>query len=270
MIAAGLVTGCSSSSNRAPIVEHDAAATYRAPVVYANDTEQRPSVYVVQRGDTLYSIASRYSIYPNDLAVRNNLQDPNQIQVGQQLYISGASEPVIVENRNEPLKDQPKVVKYTYSEAAVSKAETGRVEVKPLVRVASRPQPATGDDVPIWSLPTQGKVIGTFSEAGNRKGVDIAGSFGQPILASAAGKVVYSGTGLRGYGKLIIIRHNKTFISAYAHNSKLLVKEGQIVKRGQKIAEMGSSESDDGKTKLHFEVRRLGIPVNPASYMNFN
>jgi lipoprotein NlpD len=115
-------------------------------------------------------------------------------------------------------------------------------------------------------MPTQGKLIGSFSEADNRKGIDIAGKLGQPIFASAPGKVVYSGSGLRGYGKLLIIKHNKTYLSAYAHNDQLLVKEGETVTRGQKIAEMGNTDSD--QVKLHFEVRRLGKPVDPANYLS--
>ena len=114
-------------------------------------------------------------------------------------------------------------------------------------------------------MPTRGKVVGSFSESDNRKGVDIAGKLGQAVLASAPGKVVYSGSGLRGYGKLLIIKHNKTYISAYAHNDQLLVKEGESVSRGQKIAEMGNSDSD--QVKLHFEVRRFGKPVDPAKYL---
>jgi lipoprotein NlpD len=121
------------------------------------------------------------------------------------------------------------------------------------------------DEALEWGMPTSGKVIAEFSENANRKGVDIVGSRGQSIVASAAGKVVYSGSGLRGYGKLIIIKHNKTFLSAYAHNDQILVKEGQNVSKGQKIAEMGSSDAD--QVGLHFEIRKFGKPVDPAKYL---
>ena len=114
-------------------------------------------------------------------------------------------------------------------------------------------------------MPTMGKIIADFSEAANKKGIDIAGKLGQPVTASAPGKVVYSGSGLRGYGKLVIIKHNKTYLSAYAHNDQVLVKEGQSVARGQKIAEMGNSDAE--QVKLHFEVRRFGKPVDPAKYL---
>jgi lipoprotein NlpD len=116
-----------------------------------------------------------------------------------------------------------------------------------------------------WGMPTSGKIIGEYSESANQKGVEIAGTRGQAVVASAAGKVVYSGSGLRGYGKLVIIKHNKTFLSAYAHNDQILVKEGQSVSKGQKIAEMGSTDAD--QVKLHFEVRKFGKPVDPSKYL---
>lgn len=122
----------------------------------------------------------------------------------------------------------------------------------------------TGDEeVSGWGWPTQGKVIARFTDS--NKGLDIGGKTGQPVSAAAKGKVVYSGSGLRGYGKLIIIKHNKTFLTAYAHNSQLLVKEGQVVNKGQKIAEMGNSDAD--QVKLHFEIRRFGKPVDPQKYL---
>jgi len=115
----------------------------------------------------------------------------------------------------------------------------------------------------VW--PAKGKVVTGFSEATSLKGIDIAGATGQPIAASAGGKVVYAGTGLRGYGKLIIIKHNGTYLSAYAHNKEILVKEGQQVAKGQKIAEMGNTDAD--QVKLHFEIRRQGKPVDPLRYL---
>jgi lipoprotein NlpD len=136
--------------------------------------------------------------------------------------------------------------------AASSRAEDGRV-------------PEIDDDKLGWSWPATGRVIGGFSENANLKGIDIAGKAGQPVLASAAGKVVYAGSGLRGYGKLIIIKHNKTYLSAYAHNREILVKEGQQVAKGQQVAEMGDSDSD--QVKLHFEIRRLGKPIDPTKFL---
>lgn len=141
----------------------------------------------------------------------------------------------------------------------VTKSESAKPETAPDKPAA----PADDEDVD-WSWPAKGKVLAGFSDGGS-KGIDIAGEQGQAVLAAAPGKVVYSGAGLRGYGKLIIIKHNKTYLSAYAHNSQLLVKEGQAIAKGQKIAEMGNSDTD--RVKLHFEIRKLGRPVDPAKYL---
>ncbi len=290
LVVASLLAGCASSGKHAPVVVRGTSAK----LVRSTDKDWRPRVHVVQRGDTLYAIAFNYGLDPRELAEQNNIQDPNLIQVGQQINLfEGAPRPVISVQPLPPvrtqslIKDQPKVVKYPYSDTAVAKAEAVQSgaqpakvenrplpEIKPVTKLEVKPEVQQqsvaengGDDALEWSIPTQGKIIGNFSESGNRKGIDIAGRLGQSVFASAPGKVVYSGTGLRGYGKLLIIKHNKTYISAYAHNDQLLVKEGDSVTRGQKIAEMGNSDSENGQIKLHFEVRRFGKPVDPASYL---
>jgi lipoprotein NlpD len=130
------------------------------------------------------------------------------------------------------------------------------------------PAAAADDEGMDWAWPTQGKVVAGFNDATNVKGIDIAGTQGQAVTAAGAGKVIYSGSDLRGYGKLVIIKHNKTYLSVYAHNSQILVKEGQQVTKGQKIAEMGSSDTD--RVKLHFEIRRQGKSVDPAKYLSGN
>jgi lipoprotein NlpD len=178
----------------------------------------------------------------------------------------------------------PKVLKLPYSEenlalllrndarpAATQGAPEPKLEPKPELKPpqASVPQPAPqapGDeeDRVDWGWPAGGRVLAGFSEASN-KGLDISGKIGDPVFASAAGRVVYSGQGLRGYGKLVIIKHNPTYLSAYAHNHNLLVKEGQNVVKGQKIAEMGNTDSQ--QAKLHFEIRRLGKPIDPAKLL---
>jgi lipoprotein NlpD len=190
------------------------------------------------------------------------------------------------------LKTSPKAIKEPYSDQAVREltlaasavpapreplvtapAAGPRVEPKPEPKEPKpEPKPATpapataGDSDQLdWAWPAKGKVVAGFSETANLKGIDIAGTAGQTVAASAAGRVVYAGTGLRGYGKLIIIKHNATFLSAYAHNREILVKEGQQVARGQKIAEMGSTDAD--QVKLHFEIRRQGKPMDPAKYL---
>lgn len=204
----------------------------------------------------------------------------------------GAS-PVAAGRNSENYKSGPKALKEAYSEQAVrdvTRAATA-VEPPPVVAAAAPPAvpvaaapsampappppktdlprvPAAGadDDGDIdWVWPSKGRVVGTFSETANLKGIDIAGSAGQPVVASAGGTVVYAGTGLRGYGKLIIIKHNRTFLSAYAHNREILVKEGQTVAKGQKIAEMGNTDASE--VKLHFEIRRLGKPMDPIRYL---
>lgn len=143
-------------------------------------------------------------------------------------------------------------------------------ETKPDTSPTAKPETKTAAESPEdmeWTWPTKGKVVGNFSEAGN-KGIDIAGSLGQAITAAAPGKVIYSGSDLRGYGKLVIIKHNATYLSVYAHNSVILVKEGQQVARGQKIAEMGNTDSST--VKLHFEIRRQGKSVDPGKYLAAN
>jgi lipoprotein NlpD len=171
------------------------------------------------------------------------------------------------------IKTQPKAVKMPYSEQVL--AELHAIEPRPqadapapvIAKVDPKPEPPAtaedGEDAVDWGWPTRGKIISLFSDSA--KGLDIAGKQGQPVVATAAGKVVYSGTGLRGYGKLVIIKHNKTFLSAYAHNKDVFVKEGDTVRKGQKIAEMGDSDAD--QVKLHFEIRKQGKPVDPMRYL---
>lgn len=173
----------------------------------------------------------------------------------------------------DKLKREPRAGKEKYSDEALARAQSatqiapavaageGKTEPPPEAKTAEAA--AGGDDVP-WIWPANGKMVGTFSEGGN-KGVDIAGKAGDAVIAAGDGKVVYSGTGLRGYGKLVIIKHNNTYLSAYAHNQNILVKEGQSVTKGQKIAEMGNTDAD--QVKLHFEVRRSGKPVDPLKYL---
>jgi lipoprotein NlpD len=196
--------------------------------------------------------------------------------------------------REGAIKTQPKAVKIPYSAeaeaapvvAVAPKPELVSVkpppveekakpsEVKPSEGKPASPaseagksaQPAGVDDEDLdWAWPSKGKIIASFNEGASLKGVDIAGKAGQAVFAAAPGKVVYSGSGLRGYGKLVIIKHNKSYLSAYAHNSQILVKEGQVVAKGQRIAEMGDSDAD--QVKLHFEIRRMGKPVDPLKYL---
>ena len=197
-------------------------------------------------------------------------------------------------------KAEPKALKVPYSDQALAQLQSmpaappvaappapvaapAVVPPAPIAALPASPPPAAGPPAALpprpdaarvpeidgdkieWVWPATGKVIAGFSDTANLKGIDIAGKSGQPVVASAAGRVVYAGTGLRGYGKLIIVKHNSTYLSAYAHNRDILVKEGQQVSKGQKISEMGDTDAD--QVKLHFEIRRLGKPVDPAKYL---
>ncbi len=183
-------------------------------------------------------------------------------------------------------KTEPKAIKLPYSEQvlaqlqhqpsavpearatpapSVSAPAPGATAPAPPLRADSGRVPEIDNDSLGWIWPAQGKIVAGFSESANLKGIDIAGRSGEPVVASAAGKVVYAGTGLRGYGKLIIVKHNNTFLSAYAHNKEIDVKEGQQVAKGQKIAEMGDTDAD--QVMLHFEIRRLGKPVDPTKLL---
>ena len=296
-VIAIMLAGCSSSGQRAPVQERGAkkynaaAATKKST---PRDKDWRPQVYVVQKGDTLYSIAFNHGLDYHELVELNNIQNPGMIHIGQEIRLFPATAgavanpateaQVAVENKSAepsaaqepPIKDQPLTMKLAYSPQAVSQIEKMQKGSSPSTPVTMvKPESDRKTDAAdaadeeegalTWSMPTSGKLIGEFSESANRKGIDIAGKSGQPVVASAAGKVVYSGNGLRGYGKLVIIKHNKTYLSAYAHNDKVLVKEGQNVSKGQKIAEMGKTDSD--QVKLHFEIRKLGKPVDPAKYL---
>jgi lipoprotein NlpD len=285
LLITAVLAGCSSSGHRAPIFERGDAANKRAEDAgnrSSRNKDWRPEVHVVQKGDTLYSIAFNYGFDYHELAELNKIQDPSMISIGQEIRLfpgrsktAAPAASVEIKPIENLVKDQPKLVKYAYSATAM--AQIDKVQEQNSATIVATagniPKPdsqvdsADDSEEPAleWSMPTQGKLIGRFSEATNRKGVDITGKLGQPILSSAPGKVVYSGSGLRGYGKLIIIKHNKTYLSAYAHNDKILVKEGQSVTRGQKIAEMGNT--DASQVELHFEVRRYGKPVDPAKYL---
>ena len=200
--------------------------------------------YTVKRGDTLFAIAGRYRLNYKKLALWNGIGKPYTIYPGQRLRLYRSR----VRSHSRQ-RSASKYQKKTYT--------ASRKSAKKRDNVAN----SVG-----WRWPVSGKVIKTFSYAGSgKKGIDIAGTPGQRVAAASAGRVVYSGSGLIGYGQLIIIKHNQTFLSAYAHNRKLLVKEGEFVKSGQKIAELGETGTD--RPKLHFEIRRHGEPVDPLIYL---
>ncbi len=225
-----------------------------APVADATGIERLPKsgLHRVHNGETLYSIAWRYGLDYRALARRNHINPPYHVHSGEILFL-----------RKAP----------TSPRAALTSQQTSQNQTPTLPSTTVLTSMNTDDyfetgkeptaTVDFWHWPAVGRVSGGFSKY--NKGINIAGFAGAPIYAAAAGKVVYSGNGLRGYGNLLIIKHNSTFLTAYAHNQKNLVKEGQWVKMGQIIAEMGNTGAS--RVMLHFEIRRGGDPVNPLIYL---
>lgn len=277
VLAAGLLAGC-ASPKRAPAPVEDrspGARSQPAPAPVAIEPAKtlpgaenagKPGYYTVRPGDTLIRISLDSGQNWRDIARWNNIDNPNVIEVGQVLRVIppvGAATEVAVARPVVPGSAVPSTT--PPGPAASVPRGTTAAPVASLPPITPTPAPAGEEDVP-WGWPTPGNatVVASFDEQKN-KGLDIAGTPGDPVLASADGRVVYAGAGLRGYGNLIILKHNNTYLSAYAHNQTLLVKEDQTVRKGQKIAEMGSSDAD--RVKLHFEIRRQGRPVDPAKYL---
>jgi lipoprotein NlpD len=266
------LAGCTITATReAPVSERSASPT--APATPAPEVAKpavpRPAPadgnYVVQPGDTLYSIATSFGRDVKDLARWNNLDDPAKIRVGQSVRVvppATESAAVMPVSPTSPATTRPIDGTSTTSPAAPSTAAEPSNVTGPVASIPeTKPAPPPASD---WIWPANGRVIDKFDEKKN-KGISIAGKEGDPVVASADGQVVYSGSGLRGYGNLVILKHNDGFISAYAHNRQILVKQGQMVKRGQRIAEVG--RSDTTQPKLHFEIRRQGKPVDPLAYL---
>jgi lipoprotein NlpD len=263
-----LLGGCANSPPGGVEVVDRSQGQGRATV--AQRQPVRTGQYVVQRGDTLYSIAFRFGWDWKALAAHNGLRDPYLIRVGQTIRFDNrpiaSNQPVVA---SAPSVTKPTVVTQpAQSRPPVATAPPAAQPAKPPVTSTAATTPVTpvSRSASGWSWPTQGAVISRFSSNGSlNKGIDIAGELGQPVLAASDGSVVYAGSGLRGYGELIIIKHSDTYVSAYGHNRRLLVREGQQVKAGQSIAEMGSTGAD--RVKLHFEIRRQGKPVDPLQYL---
>ena len=233
-----LMVGCSTPRTKpASVTDRSGGSSEPTP----------PGYYRVKKGDTLARIALDHGQAPRDVVQWNKTANPsfnpNVIEVGDLIMVkapAGAKPTKVAEKKPSPEK----------SDSAASTPEPAKNDVvaEPGIRL---------------SWPAKGKVTGEFSET--NKGIDIAGKVGEPVLAASDGKVVYAGNSLRGYGNLVIVKHDNTYLTAYAHNSKLLVKEGDAVRKGQKIAEMG--DTDTTAAKLHFELRVNGKPVNPTPYL---
>jgi len=273
-----LLSACSSVSlNQAPVEDRNptppkAAVATPAPAAPAPAVAEvkplpgvenagKPGYYTVKPGDALIRIALDNGQSWRDVAKWNSLENPNRIEVGQVLRVvpPGVDASTVTA---KPIASAPKV-------------ETRPLDAKPPVASASaasataakeppKESAASDDDNLAWAWPVSLPVSAGFDEQRN-KGLDFAGKPGDPVLAVADGRVVYAGSGLRGYGNLVIIKHNNTYLTAYAHNRAMLVEQDQVVRKGQRIAEMGSTESDT--VKLHFEVRKLGKPVDPSKLL---
>jgi len=280
-LSALLLAGCSTTRHKAPVedrsaqaaqttaaaaVEASGAASAAAPAAAAAsaplpgaENAGKPGYYTVKAGDTLKRIAEENGQNWRDMARWNALENPNVLEVGQVLrvvppavQVGAAVRPVTpngsVESRPPDAKAPPAAVLPPAAPATP----------------ASAAAPRDGGDEVAWAWPAAGPVAAGFNENTN-KGLTILGAAGDPVLAAADGRVVYAGSSLRGYGNLVIIKHNEMYLSAYAHNKVLLVKDDQIVRRGQRIAEMGSTDAD--RVALHFEIRRQGKPIDPAKLL---
>jgi lipoprotein NlpD len=290
LIAAAVLAACGSAPYRAPVEDRAAArsgapatvpAPVSAPVVAADPTVKplpgienlgKPGYYAVKPGDTLLRVALENGQNWRDIARWNNIDNPNVLEVGQVLRVlppgvdasaAAARGVTVAKVETRPLDAKPNNVSPSAPPApapAAASAAAPPAATAPAPASASA-APRDADDDVAWAWPTSDPVVAPFDE-GRRKGLVFAGKAGDPVLAAADGRVVYAGSGLRGYGNLVIVKHNNSYLSAYAHNQVLLVKEDQSVRRGQKIAEMGSSDAD--RVQLHFEIRRLGKPIDPA------
>jgi lipoprotein NlpD len=294
------LVGCASPIHKAPVEDRGRVATGLSPVkppAPGAENAGKPGYYTVKSGDTLIRVALESGQNWRDVAAWNNLDNPNLIEVGQVLRVvppegatpSAVAAPVVVatkpvttskiESRNLDAKGNavpaptPKAAAASGATAASGSSPAATPAATTPPPAASNASPATtpvtaaaateakDSDEPVWVWPSGAPVIGNFEE-GKRKGMVFGGKAGDPVAAAADGRVVYAGSGLRGYGNLVIIKHNASYLTAYAHNQTLLVKEDQAVKKGQKIAEMGSTDSE--RVQLHFEVRKQGKPIDPA------
>ncbi len=271
------LAGCAATQNKAPVeVRQPVRQGARAPlpppaattppesvpadgakVLPGTENAGKPGYYTVKPGDTMIRIGLEQGQNWRDIVRWNGIENPNLIEVGQVLRVippqadaaalasQGVAPPKV---ESKPLDAPPPVAPSPVPAASAPAA------------VVAPAAPTQADDEPAWAWPSAGTVLAGFEE-GKQKGLAIAGKAGDPVLAAADGRVVYAGSGLRGYGNLVIVKHNATYLTAYAHNQTLLVKDEQVVRRGQKIAEMGSSDAE--RVQLHFEIRRLGVPIDP-------
>lgn len=300
LFALALLAGCASSSHRAPVEDRGSApraspagtpgaAPAAAPAASVpaqaepvklppgHENAGKPGYFTVRPGDTLIRVGLETGQNWRDIARWNGIENPNVIEVGQVLrVVPPAADPNGVVVRpvapagrvdGRPLDAKPTTAPPAPAQPGAPAASAPAAPAAPVPAPVTPPPPAPardGDEDLGWAWPANGPVATPFDEV-RSKGLAITGKAGDPVLAAADGRVVYAGSGLRGYGNLVIVKHNNTYLTAYAHNQLLLVKEDQLVRRGQKIAEMGSSDAD--RVQLHFEIRRQGKPIDPAKLL---
>lgn len=293
----GLLTACGTTPRQsAPVTDRMPANRSAEPA--RAQAPAGPGYYTVKKGDTLYRIALDQGQAYRDIVAWNSLSNPNDIKVDQVLRVAppdasagGAQTGSIASSGVEvrPLsnaaaasgsagnKTAPRGDKRPYSESALAELQkpeaaaaiaAAKVPAGSAVAAPAKTEPArtaeADDDGIGWIWPTEGRIIAHFEE-GKNKGIDITGKMGQHVMAAGAGKVMYAGSGIRGYGNLVIVKHTNNLLSAYAHNKTIKVKEDQSVKKGQVIAEMGNTDAD--AVKLHFEIRQQGKPVDPSKFL---
>jgi len=269
-----LTAGCASHQ---PVPVHDrtqGSRTTKQPPRAASVVKSSSNRYIVRKGDTLFSIAFKHGLNYRTLARVNAIAKPYKIYPGQRLQLKPSSQNVV---RDKSVRSKTTAVN---TNTATSKSIKKQVKKRPSPPKTTVVEKRAGKSTPTsrsstktasasairWQWPTTGRLIASFKTKGQvNKGVNLAGRKGDPVYAAAAGEVVYAGSGLLGYGNLVIIDHNHKFLSAYAHNSRVLVRERDRVKGGEKIAEMGRSSAE--RVMLHFEIRRDGVPVNPLKYL---
>ena len=286
LMAASLVvlTACETVKQPAPVEDRSIPLVAPPAKPAPEEPKDKEGYYTVHKGDTLIRIAFDRGLNYRDLAAWNNLANPDDIKVDQVLRLTQPegvqlaavpTPPQIEKTPPPPRKSAPKGEKRAYSDSAVAdlqKSDERGDKPAMVASVAPAALPAvppaavvSAEDRDLsWTWPSDGRVVAQFDE-GKNKGIDIAGRAGQQVLAAERGKVMYAGSGIRGYGNLVIVKHSNSLLSAYAHNRAILVKEGQEVRRGQAIAEMGDSDTDT--VKLHFEIRQQGKPVDPSKFL---
>ena len=235
------------------------------PAMTGSENAGKPGFYSVRPGDTLTKIALDHGQAWRDIAKWNGLDNPNMIEVDQVLRVAPPVMELAANRQTKPVMAQNQTLaNSSISNTSNPTASSASTSNTPNAAPSASPPVNVSDDGMAFAWPHPGPVLAGFDEAKN-KGLDFAGKAGDPVLAAGDGKVVYAGSGLRGYGNLVILKHNNTYLTAYAHNQTLLVKEDQNVTKGQRIADMGSSDSD--RVKLHFEIRKQGKPVDPAKLL---